>query len=101
MFKDDTRLTTVRPISDLPILYGQFFEYRLEMLEERIRSTLKDVREQMKRGKGMNTKAMKSFLTAQEEHLLETNNQIILDELVVQGCIDDSHLFSEYCNEKD
>jgi len=64
--QDDTVLTTVRPISNLSELYFQFSEYRLEILEERIRTQLKALRENETRGKKMNTKALKCFLREQE-----------------------------------
>lgn len=47
--RDETVLTGVRAISYKEQLYAQYAEYRLEMLEERIRSKLKDERE---RGRG-------------------------------------------------
>ncbi|KAL9633528.1 MAG: hypothetical protein Q9164_004645 [Protoblastenia rupestris] len=93
---DDTVLTTVRAISDLSELYLQFSEYRLEILEERIRHQLKVMREASKGGKKFNTHAMKLFLKEQEEFLVHMNKEMVQDELVVKGAIDDSHLFSEF-----
>ena len=92
--KDDTVLTTVRPISNLSELYFQFSEYRLEILEERIRAKLKTLRENESRGKCVNTKALKAFLREQELFLAHMNKEMVDDELVVKGDIDDSHLFS-------
>lgn len=63
---DDTVLTTVRSISDLSELYFQFGEYRLEMLEQRIRDRLKEIREQKKAKRGFGTMAFKKFLREQE-----------------------------------
>lgn len=48
--KDDTVLNTVRPISNLPDLYGQVIEYQLENMEVRLRRMLKKVRADMKAG---------------------------------------------------
>ena len=93
---DDTVLTTVRAISDLSELYLQFSEYRLEILEERIRHQLKVLREASKGGKKFNTHAMKLFLKEQEDFLVHMNKEMVQDELVVKGAIDDSHLFSEF-----
>lgn len=93
--KDDTVLTTVRPISNLSELYYQFSEYRLEILEERIREKLKTLRETQKTGRKMRTKDLKTFLHEQEIFLAHMNKEMVDDELVTKGSIDDSHLVSE------
>jgi len=98
--KDDTVLTTVRPISNLSELYYQFSEYRLEILEERIRDQLKALRENESRGKKFNTKSLKAFLLEQETFLAHMNKEMVDDDLVTKGCIDDSHLFSEHGKNK-
>lgn len=98
--RDDTVLTTVRPISNLWELYYQFAEYRLEMLEERIRTQLKVLRENETRGKKINTKALKSFLGEQELFLAHMNKELVNDELVTKGSVDDSHLFSDFAKKK-
>ena len=85
-FKDETVLSTVRGISDLPVLYREFFEYRLDILEERIRGKLREVR---KGGKKFDTLAAKAFMREQEDFLAHTNKQIIPDELVTRGHIED------------
>lgn len=99
--KDDTVLTTVRPISNLSELYYQFSEYRLEILEERIRTQLKALRENESRGRKMNTKALKAFLCEQESFLAHMNKEMVDDELVTKGCVDDSHLFSGFGKKKE
>ena len=86
-FKDETVLSTVRGISDLAVLYRQFVEYRLDILEERVRSKLREVR---KGGNKFDTRAAKAFLNEQEEFLAHTNQQIIPNELVSKGHIDDN-----------
>jgi hypothetical protein len=83
--RDDTVLTTVRPISDLSQLYGQFAEYRLEMLEERVRAQLKKVRERRSAGKKFDSKTVKAFLQAQEVFIAHTNNEIVPEDQVVAG----------------
>ena len=93
---DDTVLTTVRAISNLSELYFQFSEYRLEMLEERIRDQLKTMRDTQRANKKFNTRGMKTFLKQQEAFVAHMNKEMVQDELVVQGDIDDSHLFSEF-----
>ena len=94
--RDDTVLTTVRPISDLGELYYQFGDYRLEILEERIRNYRKSLRETQRRGKKLNTKRLKGFLHEQETFLSHMNKEIVDEILVTKGSIDDSHLFSEF-----
>ncbi|EEH19151.1 hypothetical protein PABG_01470 [Paracoccidioides brasiliensis Pb03] len=95
IIRDDTVLTTVRAVSDLSELYLQFSEYRLEMLEERIRIQLKEIRNRRRAGRNFNTKAMKKFLVEQEKFLAHMNNEMVEDELVPKGYTDDSHLVSE------
>ncbi|OJD18722.1 hypothetical protein AJ78_01259 [Emergomyces pasteurianus Ep9510] len=92
---DDTVLTTVRAISDLSELYFQFSEYRLEMLEERVRMQLKEIRDRKKARRNFNTKAIKQFLAEQEKFLAHMNKEMVDDELVTKGFTDDSHLVSE------
>jgi hypothetical protein len=91
-YRDDTVLTTVRPISNLSELYYQFTEYRLEILEERVRNQLKELRDHRKGGKKFATIKMKQFLEQQEDFLAHMNKEMIEDEKVVKGDIDDSHL---------
>lgn len=85
MARDDTVLTTVRPISNIQDLYNQFTEYRLEILEERIRQHLKDLRDANSCGRRVPTKKLKSFLEEQERFLAHMNREIIDDEKVVRG----------------
>ncbi|KAI2468768.1 hypothetical protein F4781DRAFT_396811 [Annulohypoxylon bovei var. microspora] len=88
--RDDTVLTTVRPISNLPELYNQFSEYRLEILEERVRQQLKELREANSAGRKVATRKLKSFLEEQEKFLAHMNREMIDDENVMMGSIDDS-----------
>ena len=88
---DDTVLTTVRPISDLSELYFQYSEYRLEILEERIRDQLKALRDARGSGKRMNVRLFKHFLKRQEEFLAHMNGEMLEDQHVIKGEIDDSH----------
>jgi len=91
--RDDTVLTTVRPISNLSELYFQFSEYRLEILEERIRSELRLLRETNRSGKKMDTRKLKRFLKEQESFLAHMSNEMVED--VKMGVIDDSHLLAK------
>lgn len=93
--RDDTVLTTVRAVSNLSQLYFQFSEYRLEMLQERIRLQLERMSETMLAGKKFDTAALKSFLKEQEDFLAHMNKEIVDDDQVIKGSIDDSHLFMD------
>lgn len=82
---DDSVLTTTRGISDLSQLYYEFSRYRLEMLEERIRVQLKQIREAHAAGKKTDTKGIKRFLEEQEGFLRHTNREMVPEEAVVVG----------------
>ncbi|KUI60925.1 hypothetical protein VP1G_08110 [Cytospora mali] len=94
LLRDDTVLTTVRPVSDLAELYAQFSEYRLEMLEERIRVELKEIRESRAAGRGVSTKKLKLFLAEQAKFLEHMNGEMVDDDQVIAGYVDDSHLLA-------
>jgi len=87
--RDDTVLTTVRPISDLSELYYEFGEYRLEMLEARISANLKRLRARRRAGKKFETRTFKRFLTEQEEFLKHTNNEVVEDDKVIVGYVEE------------
>ncbi|KAI8958460.1 hypothetical protein F5Y11DRAFT_359984 [Daldinia sp. FL1419] len=93
--RDDTVLTTVRPISNLLELYNQFSEYRLEILEERIRQQLKELREANSAGRKVATRKLKAFFEEQEKFLAHMNREIVDDENVILGTVDDSHLLKK------
>lgn len=66
LVKDETVLVGVRGISDISELYTQYTEYRLEILEERIRHQMKKEREREIAKKPFNIPEMKRFLTHQK-----------------------------------
>ncbi|KAK4499960.1 hypothetical protein PRZ48_008146 [Zasmidium cellare] len=84
-YRDDVSLATVRGISNISDLYHEFSEYRLEMLEERIRHQLKKLRGAHGAGKRTDTKQIKAFLKEQMEFLERTDEELVPDELVVKG----------------
>jgi hypothetical protein len=90
--RDDTVLTTVRPISNLSDLYGQTVEYQLENAESRIRHMLKNVRDSMKAG-ATDVKSIKLFLDFEIRTFTHLNKQIVEEHMVQKG-----HL-SEVCEE--
>jgi hypothetical protein len=90
--RDDTVLTTVRPISNLSDLYGQTVEYQLENAESRIRHMLKNIRDSMKAG-ATDVKSIKSFLDFEISTLSHLNKEIVEEHMVSKG-----HL-AEVCEE--
>ncbi|WEW61278.1 hypothetical protein PRK78_006768 [Emydomyces testavorans] len=97
---DDTVLTTVRAVSDLSELYFQFSEYRLEMLEERVRMKLKEIRDQKRAHRPFDTHNLKQFLIAQERFLTHMDREMVDEDKVTKGFTDDSHLLSEDLKER-
>ena len=80
--RDDTVLTTVRAVSDLPELYAQFAEYRLEILEERVRAQLRALRDAKRAGRHLPVARLKGFLKEQETFLAHMDREILADEEV-------------------
>lgn len=81
--RDDSVLTTVRPVSDLSQLYSQYSEYRLEILEERARAQRKSVRRMRDTNKEFDIAGTKSWLIEQKEFLESMLEQIVNKEEVV------------------
>ena len=100
MIKDDTVLTTVRSVSDISELYSQYTEYRLEMLEERIRAHLKHVRDRKRANRKFDTASSKRFIEEQGQFLATMNQQMLDEDKVTKGFTDASHLLSEDLREK-
>ncbi|KAL3450677.1 hypothetical protein BJX65DRAFT_322301 [Aspergillus insuetus] len=94
LIKDDTVLTTVRPISDLGELYLQFAEYRFDMLQDRFRHANKLMRDRQRARRPFDTARLKQFIREQIEFLEHMDTEIVEDDRVVKGKVD-SHLVSE------
>ena len=94
-FKDDTRLTTVRPSSDLSELYQQFSEYRFDILQDRLRDANRLMRDQKRAKRQFNTHSVKQFIREQIEFLEHMEREIVDEDKVTKGMVDDSHLVSE------
>lgn len=75
--KDDTVLTTVRPVSDLGELYLQFSEYRFEMLQDRLRDMVRHLRDQKRANRQFNTGEVKRFIRDQIDFLNHMDNEIV------------------------
>ncbi|KAI1827961.1 hypothetical protein F4861DRAFT_235464 [Xylaria intraflava] len=95
LVRDDTVLTTVRPISNINDLYNQFTEYRLEMLEARIRLQLKEIHDMSAAGRRVPTKKLKRFFEEQEKFLAHMNEEIVDDEDVIVGIIQQDHVIQK------
>ncbi|RJE22975.1 hypothetical protein PHISCL_04702 [Aspergillus sclerotialis] len=66
--RDEIVLTGVRPISNLSELYSQYIEYRLEVLEERLRARLKEERRRERLKRLFDIAHMKAFLGEQRNY---------------------------------
>lgn len=86
--KDDTVLTTVRPISDLSELYYEFAEYRCEIMEERLRKERKDMMARRRARKKFDTVGHKRFLEESAAFLEHSNREMVEDSKVTSGYID-------------
>ncbi|KAI1497228.1 hypothetical protein F5X99DRAFT_413319 [Biscogniauxia marginata] len=93
--RDDTVLTTVRCISDLSELYNQFSVYRLEILEERIRLQLKELREAHGAGRRVATKKLKGFFEEQERFLAHMNKEMVENEEAMNEDADKNQLLTK------
>ncbi|CAM1501473.1 Fc.00g034570.m01.CDS01 [Cosmosporella sp. VM-42] len=69
LVKDETVLTGVRGISTLPELYSQYTQYRLEVLEERMRAASKMVRDRERSKRPFDTIGMRNFLNEQKQFM--------------------------------
>ena len=67
--KDESVLTGVRGISDVPELYFQYARYRYEALEERMREQRKKIQKRHDRKGEFDVKAARRFLTEQKEYI--------------------------------
>ncbi|KAM5354745.1 hypothetical protein ACJ41O_001392 [Fusarium nematophilum] len=67
--KDETVLTGVRGISDLSELYYQYTEYRLDILEERLRARSKQERQRQVAKRQFDIPSIRSFLQEQQEFI--------------------------------
>ncbi|KAL0935945.1 uncharacterized protein CTRU02_208160 [Colletotrichum truncatum] len=75
--KDDSVLTSIRPISELSELYYQWAKYRAEVVQERLKAMLKTLEENHEAGKQTDVKSIKQFFQQNEEYLAITNKEIV------------------------
>lgn len=75
--RDETVLTGSRPISNWSELYTQWSEYRLELVEERIRAKLKSERQRELAKRPFDVAGVRKFLREQISYLETTANELI------------------------
>lgn len=90
--KDDTVLSTVRPISDLSELYYDYAEYRLEILEERLRHERKEMMARRRARKKFDTLGHKKFLEHNIAFLEQTDTEILEDSKVIPGYLEEVNI---------
>jgi hypothetical protein len=73
---DSSVLTTIRPLTEHSELYFQWTEYRVEVLQERLRGMLKVLEEQHGANRRTDVVRIKKFLQEQEEWIASTNREI-------------------------
>ncbi|CZT11372.1 uncharacterized protein RAG0_15544 [Rhynchosporium agropyri] len=88
LVRDDTRLTTVRPISDLVELYTQFEDYQLENLKAHIDAELASMRRD-KRGGKYDSARFKAFAKEAIKMLQHLDQEIVEESLVKHGSVVD------------
>ncbi|KAI8243592.1 hypothetical protein K4K57_004051 [Colletotrichum sp. SAR 10_99] len=75
--KDDSVLTSIRPISDLSELYYQWTKYRAQVVKARIEGMLRILEENHDAGRQTDVKGIKRFLKQNEEYLSITNAEVV------------------------
>ncbi|KAK7419269.1 hypothetical protein QQX98_003421 [Neonectria punicea] len=75
--KDDSVLTSIRPISDPSELYYQWTKYRVEVLQERLKKMLDLLEENRRAGNPTDVTKVKELLQQQESYLSITNKEIV------------------------
>ncbi len=76
---DSSVLTTIRPLTEGNELYFQWTQYRIEVLQERLRRMGEVLEEEHRAKKPTDVKRIKQFLKLQEEWLVMSNEEIIED----------------------
>ena len=86
---DDSILRTVRPVSNLQELYSQFVDYRLHILEQRLKHQRDMVRKRIASQNSFDLKDFKAFIVRQERFLADTRLELVDEAEVTAGEIDD------------
>lgn len=85
--RDDTVLRTVRPVSNLSELYYDFAEYRLEMMEERVRAERQKIKARHKGGDAMDMLGHKEFLGDMIRFAAQSDMELVEESKVSKGSI--------------
>jgi hypothetical protein len=85
--KDDSTLRTVRPVSDLNVLYTDFAQYRLDIIKQRIEHMQTAMYAGRQVGTKFDTPGFKARLDDLVHFLVRTNNELVVDEDVHQGFV--------------
>jgi hypothetical protein len=88
--KDDSRLCTVRPVSDLNELYPDFSDYRLEIARQRIGHAQAEIRARRQAGEVFDTPGLKATLQELVLFLNHTCNELVEQKKVPRGFVDDT-----------
>ncbi|KAL3454226.1 hypothetical protein BJX65DRAFT_302012 [Aspergillus insuetus] len=78
--RDEVILVGTRGISDLGEMYPDYFGYRMEVLEERVRGVMKAERERARVGRGFDVEKMRGWIAEQREFL----DSMLREMLVVE-----------------
>ncbi|KAG4430941.1 hypothetical protein IFR05_013579 [Cadophora sp. M221] len=89
LIRDDTRLTTIRPISNLIDVYTQVEDYQLENLKARIDAELAKMRQDKGSGK-YDCERFKAFAREAVRVLQHLDNEIVDEALVKKGSVVDT-----------
>ncbi|KAL2865205.1 uncharacterized protein BJX67DRAFT_389438 [Aspergillus lucknowensis] len=80
LVRDETILVGTRGISNLAEMYPQYYEYRLEVLEERVRAQRKAERAREVAGKTFDVEAKRAWLREQREFLDSMLREMFIPE---------------------
>lgn len=75
--KDETVLVGVRATSILPQLYDQYVEYRLDILEDRVRDRIRSERKRRSEQRALDVDEMRKFINDQKEFLEDMLEELI------------------------
>lgn len=90
--RDDTVLRTVRPVSDLNLLYAEFAMVRLATMQARVKQMQEEVEVQYDAGANFDAGAVKEFLADLGTLVEKTNREIVEPKQVAVGMVEEMHI---------
>lgn len=75
--KDDSVLTSIRPISEHSELYYQWAKYRVEVVQERLQAFLRTLVEDHAGDQPTDVSKIKKFLAQQRDYIAITDEEIV------------------------